>query len=138
MYLRTDSFLFTKSITIRNFAGVALLVSCSTGLMAQAIRITSPIDNSRRVTLAGHTHPLARAEFDRGAVDPSLALPSMTLMLKPSASQQAALAQLLSAQQDPTSPEYHGWPTPEEYADRFGASPDDIAKITNWLTQQGF
>lgn len=136
MYSRTLS--STKINTIRNFAGVALLLSCSTGLMAQPSRITSPIDNSRRVTLTGHIHPLARPAFDRGAVDSSLALPSITLTLKPSASQQAALAQLLAAQQDPSSPEYHHWLTPEEYADRFGASPDDIAKITNWLTQQGF
>jgi len=138
MHSRTDLFRSSKSITIKTFAGVALLLSCGAGLMAQASRITSPINNSRRVALTGHTHPLARTEFDRGTVDSSLALPSITVMLKPSASQQAALAQLLAAQQDPTSPQYHQWLTPEQYADQFGASPDDIAKITNWLTQQGF
>ncbi len=33
------------------------------------------------------------------------------------------------------SPDYHHWLTPEQYADRFGASSDDIAKITAWLEQ---
>lgn len=115
-----------------------LALSGSLGLMAQASRVTSPIDNSRRVPLTGHAHPLARPEFDRGAVDSSLALTSITLMLKQSPSQQTELAQLLAAQQDPSSPDYHRWLSPEEYADRFGVSSDDIAKITNWLAQQGF
>jgi uncharacterized protein (TIGR03437 family) len=59
----------------------------------------------------------------------------MTLVLRPTPAQQADLDRLLSAQQDPSSPDYHGWLTPEQYADRFGASPDDIAKITAWLEQ---
>jgi uncharacterized protein (TIGR03437 family) len=59
-------------------------------------------------------------------------------MLKPSAAQQADLSQLLQAQQDPTSPSYHQWLTPEQYADRFGASAADLAKITAWLESQGF
>ncbi len=106
--------------------------------MAQRDRIATTIDNTRRAPLSGHVHPLARAEFDRGAVDVSLALPSMTLMLQPSTSQQADLSQLLAAQQDPSSPDYHHWLTPEEYADRFGASSADVGKITQWLGQQGF
>ena len=65
-------------------------------------------------------------------------LESLRLALKPSADQQAALDQLLEAQQDPSSPDYHHWLTPEEYADRFGTSADDINKITQWLQQQGF
>jgi len=67
-----------------------------------------------------------------------MAMPELGLVLKPSASQQSDLDQLLAAQQDPASPDYHHWLTPEEYADRFGASPDDISKITQWLNQQGF
>lgn len=125
----------------RNFVharGLVLLFVCAAELIAQVNRITAPVDNARRTVLTGHGHPLARVGFDRGAVDSSLALPSMTLMLKQSPSQQAELAQLLAAQQDPSSPAYHHWLTPEEYADRFGASPDDIAKMTNWLTAQGF
>jgi len=39
--------------------------------------------------------------------------------------QQAALEQLLKEQQDPASPNYHNWLTPETYADRFGASAAD-------------
>src|ERR1035441_4523875 len=40
--------------------------------------------------------------------------------------------------QDPASPDYRNWLTPEEYADRFGLSPDDFATVLSWLQAQGF
>ncbi len=124
--------------TLPDFIAVILLLCSATGLMAQRARITAAIDNARRVRLIGHLHPLARAEFDRGPVDASMPLESLSLVLRPSANQQTGLDQLLAAQQDPSSPDYHRWLTPEEYADRFGANTADIAKITQWLDQQGF
>jgi uncharacterized protein (TIGR03437 family) len=48
------------------------------------------------------------------------------------------LQQLLEEQQNPSSPNYHKWLTPEQYADRFGVTQTDIDKITAWLTSQGF
>ncbi len=107
-------------------------------LYAQQDRITSGIDSSRTVTLAGHIHPKAQAQYDQGVAEATFQLPSITIHIKPSASQQQSLGQLLSDQQDPSSPQYHKWLTPEQYADRFGASPDDLAKITAWLKLQGF
>ncbi len=58
-------------------------------------------------------------------------------MLQASRDQQAALEKLLRDQQDPNSPNYHKWLTPEEYGDRFGFSPADIAKIVSWLQSEG-
>ena len=58
------------------------------------------------------------------------------MVLRPSPTQQAELERLLAAQQDPASADYHRWLTPEQFADRFGASPDDIQKITAWLESQ--
>lgn len=134
MHFRTN---LTK--TFRYFFAAVVVLGCfATGLWAQRARITGAIDNARRVRLSGHMHPLARAEFDRGPVDPFLPLESLNLILKPSADQQEELNQLLAAQQDPASPDYHRWLTAEEYADRFGAHPDDISKITQWLEQRGF
>lgn len=139
MHSRTHSLLFTHPKTFRYFLAAVVVLGCSaTGLLAQRARVTETIDNARRVRLSGHMHPLARAEFDRGRVDPSMPLESLNLILKPSANQQEALDQLLAAQQDPSSPDYHRWLTPEEYADRFGANPDDIGKVTQWLEQRGF
>ena len=92
----------------------------------------------RSVVLAGHVHPGARPENDRGAVAPSFNLPVITLLLKRSASQQAALDQLLAEQRDPASSNYRHWLTPEQYASRFGAADADIANLTGWLQSQGF
>jgi uncharacterized protein (TIGR03437 family) len=102
-------------------------------LAAQRNRIAGRINNGQRVVLHGHLHPKALPETDQGAVDPSLPLPRVTLTLQPSASQQAALKQLLAQQQDPTSGNYHHWLTPEQYADQFGVSQTDLNQIVSWL-----
>jgi uncharacterized protein (TIGR03437 family) len=88
--------------------------------------------------LHGHVRPQARAQFDRGPVEPSLVLPLITIHLKAAAGRQAALQQLLADQQDPTSPQYHKWLTPEQYADRFGRSQTDLQQVRAWLESQGF
>src|ERR1022692_3555392 len=87
------------------------------------------------VRMTGHVHPMAKAENDLGPLDASVTLPAITLVIRPTPEQRADLDRLLAAQQDPSSPDYHRWLTPEQYADRFGASPNDIAKITVWLEQ---
>jgi hypothetical protein len=43
----------------------------------------------------------------------------------------------LVAVQDPASPHYHRWLSPEEYGLRFGAAPEDIVRATVWLRAQG-
>lgn len=60
------------------------------------------------------------------------------MYFKPSAEQQAALDTLLQQQQTPGSPLYHKWITPAQYANQFGLSANDLAKIETWLEQQGF
>src|SRR6266550_4836912 len=107
-------------------------------LFAQRNRIPARIDNARTVVLRGRVHPKARAENDSGPVENSFQIPGITLLLKPSANQQSDLQQLLKQQQDPSSPNYHQWLAPEQYADRFGVSSSDVAKITDWLQSQGF
>jgi uncharacterized protein (TIGR03437 family) len=87
--------------------------------------------------LKGIRHPKALPQYDQGRVDPSLELSYVTLLLKPSPDQQASLDRLLADQQDPSSPSHHKWLTPEQFADRFGASSTDIAKIVAWLESQG-
>ena len=48
-------------------------------LSAQRNRVLAPIDAGRRVTLRGHIHPKALAEFDQAPVDASQTIPYMTL-----------------------------------------------------------
>jgi subtilase family serine protease len=107
-------------------------------LMAQENRIVGKVDESRRILLKGNVHPKAQGQYDQGPVDPSLKLSYITLALKKSAAQQAALDDLLQEQQNFSSQLLHRWLTPEQYADRFGASESDIAKLAGWLRSRGF
>jgi uncharacterized protein (TIGR03437 family) len=125
--------MYPKSFLSYAFAAIL----CSTSALAQTSRITQTVDNSRRTTLTGHLYPKAQAAADQGRVDPALEIPYMTLTLSLSASQQADLQKLLTAQQTKGSPSYQKWLTPDEYGQRFGASDADIAKITQWLQGQG-
>lgn len=83
-------------------------------------------------------HPLAQARYDRGPVDSNFRLGYVQMMFQQTPSQRADLDRLLAAQRDPGSPEYHTWLTPEQYADRFGLSPSDLALVTAWLRSAGF
>jgi subtilase family serine protease len=62
----------------------------------------------------------------------------MLLVLSAGEEQERELGQLLNSQHDKASPNYHRWLTPEEFGRRFGPSQDDILKVSDWLTQQGF
>jgi uncharacterized protein (TIGR03437 family) len=100
-------------------------------------RILAKVDDNQRVFLTGHIHPKAQPQYDQGPVSPSLQLSHVTLNLKPPAELQAELNRLLAAQQNPASPDYHRWLTPEEYGARFGASDADLQQVTAWLQSQG-
>src|ERR1022692_3759156 len=117
---------------------VILAVAISSGaLLAQPVRLPHQIDNARTATLQGSLHPRAQARYDRGSEDPSRNLPFITLMLKPSAAQRAALERLLEEQQDRSSPQYHKWLTPGQFGDRFGLAPSDYSMVSAWLESQG-
>jgi pro-kumamolisin-like protein/Big-like domain-containing protein len=118
------------------FALVLLLGSSSA--LAQTDRIATPINSSQTVALKGNVSPLAKPENDLGPLDPATKLPHVTMMMKLSPAQQAALDKLLVDQQDPSSRDYHQWLTPEQYGARFGLSQADMRKITQWLASQGF
>jgi hypothetical protein len=62
----------------------------------------------------------------------------MVLALSLDPEKQAQLEALAAAQQNPVSPLYRRWITPEEYGRRFGASDRDIRQIETWLTAHGF
>ena len=96
-------------------------------------RVTVPVDDEDRVALTGNRHPLAKAENLIGDVSPSQRLERMVLVLQPDASQEQALEELVRAQQDPASPSYHKWLTPESFGELLGVSESDLNQIVNWL-----
>jgi subtilase family serine protease len=115
-----------------------LVISVACAAWAAPDRIAGTIDNSQTVLLKSNVHPKALPEYDQGPVEPSTELGRITMMFQASTSQQADLKKLLAQQQDPASPNYHKWLSPEQYAERFGLSQGDINKISEWLRSQGF
>jgi subtilase family serine protease len=101
-------------------------------------RIPGAVATGQTVALRGNVHRNAVARFDRGPADPNLRFGSMMLETHPTAAQQNEIRQLLADQQNPKSRNFHKWITPEQWADRFGLSAADVAKITGWLKSQGF
>lgn len=100
-------------------------------------RITRAVDPGQRVTLAERRAAWISPANDAGAVPDDLPLARLSVVLKRSPDRQRAFEQLLSDQQDPASPAYHRWLSPREIGERFGATPHDIAAITDWLSAQG-
>ena len=117
-----------------------ILVACSRSAKAQiperASRIGA-IDDSSRIVLKGNRHPLATTATDRGEVAPDLPMERMLLVLKREAAADAALQELIAGQQDKSSPSFHAWLSPEQFAERFGPSKSDLQTLTGWLQSHG-
>ena len=130
--------------TILVLAGLAAcgmlggLGSTSFPQSARQDRIAGPIANSPVVWLEGNRRAIFRDENDLGPAPDSLKLDNITLTFKATEEQETNLAALLQQQQDRSSPGYHHWLTPEQFADQFGLSPHDVSQVEAWLQSQGF
>jgi hypothetical protein len=122
MTLSLRNFPRTLVVATAAFLALAALAFAQSSSVAPRNRIAGAIDESDVVTLLGNTHPLARPEADRGAIPGETRLERMVLTLRPGAEQQKALDALTEAQQQPDSPLFHQWLSPEEYGSRFGAT----------------
>jgi subtilase family serine protease len=111
-----------------------------TGTLAAQVRprIVARPDNGAVVRLPGSIHPLVAVATRISRAPATLPMERILLRLEGSAEQEAALAQLLADQQDPASPRYHAWLTPEQFGEQFGAARQDIDTIASWLESEGF
>ena len=130
------------SRALARFFCLLLVVAACSALLGQATSspaplITASIDDSQRTTLAGNVHPAATEANDRGAVDPSLPMTDLILVLRRSPQQQAAFDAFVASQYDPTSPQFHQWLAPAQVGQRFGPAQADIATISGWLSSHG-
>lgn len=106
-------------------------------LRAQTARINGSIDAAKVAVVSGSVSPRIAAATDNGLAPADKAL-GISLRFSMTDAQQQALTQLLTGQQDPASPRYHQWLTPEQFRAQFGLSDTDISKVTGWLASQGF
>jgi len=119
---------------------LAFILVSVVGSIAQSTvqpRITQAVDEQQLVRLAGNTHPLAQAQYDRGAAPDSMPLQRLHLVLKRSPAQETALRQLIRDMHTPGSASYHKWLTPEQFGEQFGPAEEDIATVASWLASHG-
>jgi hypothetical protein len=124
-----------------SFALLASLLAPRRAVLSQAVRqdrVVTPIAGSPLVWLEGNRRPLFVPENDAGPVSDSQRIENITLVFKPTPDQEANLATLLDEQQDRSSPRYHQWLTPEQFADQFGLTTTDVAAVAAWLESEGF
>lgn len=100
-------------------------------------RLPAVINNNVTATLSGVMQPQARPENDAGPVPGDRQMSRITLSLKRDSAQQAALDAFSADIQDPKSPLFHHWITPEVFGAHFGVSQNDLARISNWLKDFG-
>ena len=101
-------------------------------------RVLSVVDLNDRVALSRIARPWTTKATDLGAVAGQTPAPRMILLLQRSAQQQQALNEYVSDLQNASSPRYHHWLTPGQYADTYGINAEDVAAVTAWLQSQGF
>ena len=135
--MRTQPARFSRILVF--FVFVSLLPARSFAQTTPTLaRITQAVDPSQLAILKGNTHPLARAQYDRGPAPSNLPMKRMLLVLRRSPEQEAALEQLLDQQQDQSSPNYHRWLTPQQFGQQLGPADQDIQVVTSWLQSHGF
>src|SRR5271155_384593 len=101
---------------------------------APKVRVTAPVDSTKRTTLYGHVPGAARRANDLGHVDPTTRSERMIMVLKSDEQQKRELRRVIDEQQDKHTTNYHQWVTPEQFGEHYS----DIGQVKAWLESQGF
>jgi pseudomonalisin len=120
---------------------ISLLAGCLTGLLPSqtpADVSVLQIDNRVRSVLQGNVHPQLSQARLLGRAPAGMPMQRMILSLQASPEARKRLEDFLAQQQEPTSPNYHHWLTPEQFGMRFGPSQDQVKTVSAWLLSQGF
>src|SRR5437879_6000552 len=100
--------------------------------------ITQSVDEGNLAPLRGNTRPEATSQNDRGEVADGFPMVHVLLQLRRSPEQESALQRFLDTVQDPASPNFHKWLTPEQFGQDFGVAQQDVDAIERWLQSHGF
>jgi subtilase family serine protease len=136
-----------QSYFILSAAIAAALAGAPAMLMAQptvsaggsdAPRVTQTVSNTSLYTIPKTYLPFIAKATASTPLPGAAKLNHLQLILKPSASRQAAMETTIASLHDPKSAQFQKWLTPQEFGQEFGVTPADVAAVTAWLTAQGF
>jgi pseudomonalisin len=141
-----------RFVVFQAFSLGILAILSSSGLLAQTrsggIAVMQPVPQSDRIAadadlgpqtkLSGTIPAWVRAGSQTAgrAVDVS-AMIHVSVVLRRDAAVQASFEQLLANQQNPNSPGYHQWLSPQQVGQVFGPTQNDLSAVRSWLTSQG-
>ena len=123
------------------FGGSAKMAAQSfpaAGVSAPAPRVLGDWRGSAGVAIAHSKPSMNPAAIDLGPAPGNQVLGRMLLLLAPAPAQQQALAAELASLQNPSSPSYHRWLTPQAFAQSYANNASDVAAVVAWLESQGF
>lgn len=110
-------------------SAIAVTATVAVPLVARATSVGTPT-----LQLANTAMPGLAAATDLGAVPAATKLAVTVALAHPDLSGERAV---LASMYDKSSPTYHHFLTPTQYADRFGASADTLSRVSSWLTRDG-
>jgi hypothetical protein len=99
--------------------------------------ITQPVNEHSLVSLSGNTPARLQAAIDRGPAQRSMRTDRLVLVLRRNEQQKAALQSFLRSVQDPSSPQFHQWVTPEKFGSLYGPADADLNTVQSWLRHHG-
>jgi pseudomonalisin len=104
----------------------------------QADRISANADYWRLVALQQKLPGWAKEPNQTADQPVDLAkLIQVSVLLSREAAAESAFSQLVANQQNPMSPLYHQWLTPQQVGELYGPTANDLAAVTSWLASQG-
>ncbi len=119
--------------------GIASGVSGPVGVSGAARPLISrPINEGKLVMLTGNTRAQSVPANDRGLVADDYKMGHMLIQLRRPPERDRALNQFIEDLNDPTSPNFHRWLTPQQFGDSFGPARQDLDTVTGWLRSHGF
>ncbi len=113
-----------------------LLKSVIVGVGVLAIMGSSLVVYAESSSVLVGNHPNESTDFLSGPEISQTRTLEMRVLFK--LRNEAQLEQLIAAQQDKSSPQYHQWLTPAEFNSQFGPTDSDIAAVSSWLASKGF
>jgi subtilase family serine protease len=131
------------SICNRLVPRISVLAFVLLGISAQRLygvqpnRIQSAIQDGDRAPVNKTISPRVRVSTDLGEAASNTQLSAVTIYFGLTDAQQSDLTQLLADQQNPSSPQYHKWLTPQQFGARFGISSSDMDKVKAWVQSKG-
>jgi subtilase family serine protease len=114
------------------------MIAPSAGAQRASTRISTEINSAEQSPLKNSLHPMAQPQFDAGRMPSDTRVVGISMVFNRTAAQESALRTMIAAQQNPASPLYHQWLTPDQFAAQFGMADADLSKVQSWLEQQGF